>query len=715
MPPVWARVLGTGFGGLAPSLLLQTEHGCILFNAAEGMQRFCAANKVKFGKLHSVFLTDLAPGAFGGLPGLLLSASDMGIKKLNICGPDRVLDLLRSSHTFVRRETLALQVLLADSGDCDGFVVPGKLRLQVTPIRVLQQTTGGEGPADATSATRPAKVDKSSDGKGDDDDDDDEDEEEEVEEDEEEDEEEETKRKKKKQKQKMTEEESIPRREPTEVVDQRQSKKRKIEKSGLPIWPQSQLCMKLRSMAHSRIYRPPVPPTDVRVAKNVMLLQKQLDGMKSTYTVAESLDAFQLSSPAALRLQKVEKINVEGEAAAKFGAARDLEQSINSVRAAERDASTARDIAVTDRGEPEIFFLGTGSAQPSKHRNASSIYIDLNPLEGEGSILLDTGEGTLGQLIKMYGTTEAHVRVRALLGIWISHIHADHHIGLLSLLHCRHQLGAEQKLIVVGPMQLGWWLRCYTSAHPELASTFQFIDCEETAGKFGYESSSPALPKSEGVADAVKPMDSECSGSTSAASDGIEIGTEKHANEDHEKLHSKRTPNHDLLQDFMARCGLSDFQSVKVRHCHRSYGLVMKSNCGWKLVYSGDTVPSQTLIEAGRGADVLIHEATFDDTMVQEAKKRKHSTLSGAVRVFREMNASSLLLTHFSQRYPRLSQENAGLPKRCALAFDLMSVRRADFAWIHTLNDVLKSLYDDELADRTGQASPTAGSSPMVT
>ena len=111
MPQVWARVLGTGFGGLAPSLLLQTEHGCILFNAAEGMQRFCAANKVKFGKLHSVFLTDLAPGAFGGLPGLLLSASDMGIKKLNICGPDRVLDLLRSSHTFVRRETL-FEVLL---------------------------------------------------------------------------------------------------------------------------------------------------------------------------------------------------------------------------------------------------------------------------------------------------------------------------------------------------------------------------------------------------------------------------------------------------------------------------------------------------------------------------------------------------------------------------------------------------------------------------
>lgn len=47
------------------------------------------------------------------------------------------------------------------------------------------------------------------------------------------------------------------------------------------------------------------------------------------------------------------------------------------------------------REDMEITFLGTGSSQPSKYRNVSSIYINLFT---QGGILLDCGEGTLGQL-----------------------------------------------------------------------------------------------------------------------------------------------------------------------------------------------------------------------------------------------------------------------------------------------------------------------------
>ena len=47
------------------------------------------------------------------------------------------------------------------------------------------------------------------------------------------------------------------------------------------------------------------------------------------------------------------------------------------------------------REDMEITFLGTGSSQPSKYRNVSSIYINLF---ARGGILLDCGEGTLGQL-----------------------------------------------------------------------------------------------------------------------------------------------------------------------------------------------------------------------------------------------------------------------------------------------------------------------------
>lgn len=47
------------------------------------------------------------------------------------------------------------------------------------------------------------------------------------------------------------------------------------------------------------------------------------------------------------------------------------------------------------REEMEIVLLGTGSSQPSKYRNVSSVYVNLF---SKGSLLLDCGEGTLGQL-----------------------------------------------------------------------------------------------------------------------------------------------------------------------------------------------------------------------------------------------------------------------------------------------------------------------------
>jgi len=47
------------------------------------------------------------------------------------------------------------------------------------------------------------------------------------------------------------------------------------------------------------------------------------------------------------------------------------------------------------RDDLEIVLLGTGSSQPSKYRNVSSIYINLF---SKGGLLMDCGEGTLGQL-----------------------------------------------------------------------------------------------------------------------------------------------------------------------------------------------------------------------------------------------------------------------------------------------------------------------------
>lgn len=79
----------------------------------------------------------------------------------------------------------------------------------------------------------------------------------------------------------------------------------------------------------------------------------------------------------------------------------------------------------------EIVFLGTGAALPSKYRNVTGIYLDFFQ---RGGMLVDCGEGTYGQLRRRYGSRADEI-VKHLRLIWISHIHADHHVGISRWAH----------------------------------------------------------------------------------------------------------------------------------------------------------------------------------------------------------------------------------------------------------------------------------------
>ena len=76
---------------------------------------------------------------------------------------------------------------------------------------------------------------------------------------------------------------------------------------------------------------------------------------------------------------------------------------------------------------------------------------------------------------------------------------------------------------------------------------------------------------------------------------------------------------------------------------------------GFQLSYSGDCRPSKSFCEIGRGSTVLIHEATFQDDMQGSAIAKRHSTVSEALEVGRQMGARTILLTHFSQRYQKVA------------------------------------------------------------
>ena len=106
--------------------------------------------------------------------------------------------------------------------------------------------------------------------------------------------------------------------------------------------------------------------------------------------------------------------------------------------------------------------------------------------------------------------------------------------------------------------------------------------------------------------------------------------------------------------------------------------LVGSPRRGRTLVYSGDTRPSLAVIEASRGADLLIHEATFGSDELERAKETGHSTAAEAARVAVEAGVRRLVLTHISPRYTRdapelLAEARAVFPET-AIARDGMVV-----------------------------------------
>lgn len=226
------------------------------------------------------------------------------------------------------------------------------------------------------------------------------------------------------------------------------------------------------------------------------------------------------------------------------------------------------------------------------------------------SVLMDCGEGALGALCRAHGTAAALRHVASLGCVWVSHRHADHMSGVLPLLAAYP--ASLPPLLVVGPRSLRDWL---AEAAPPLglARRYLFVHCLEL-----------------------------------------------------------NQPGHWARHALQRHLGFSHLHCVPVRHCSDAYGLVLRHEEGWSLVYSGDTQPSQQLVQAGAGCTLLIHEATFEPCLEQQARQKRHSTTAEALEVARRMGAYRCILTHFSQRYPKWPEGLGQAPQAegCAPAGD---------------------------------------------
>ncbi|KAL0341995.1 UNVERIFIED_CONTAM: tRNAse Z TRZ4, mitochondrial [Sesamum calycinum] len=275
------------------------------------------------------------------------------------------------------------------------------------------------------------------------------------------------------------------------------------------------------------------------------------------------------------------------------------------------------------REEMEIVLLGTGSSQPSKYRNVSSIFINLF---SKGSILLDCGEGTLGQLKRRFGVQGADEAVRGLKCIWISHIHADHHTGLARILALRRDLlkgVPHEPIIIVGPRQLKRFLDAYQRLED---LDMQFLDCWHTT-----EASLEALELKED--NTMQESPGHFQGTKNGNTVGLvgeNVDSTLFARGSRMQSFWKRPgsptqiaaaiPILKSLKKVLAEGGLEALISFPVVHCPQAFGVVLqaanrinkvgKTIPGWKIVYSGDTRPCPELVKASRGATVLIHEAS---------------------------------------------------------------------------------------------------------
>lgn len=145
---------------------------------------------------------------------------------------------------------------------------------------------------------------------------------------------------------------------------------------------------------------------------------------------------------------------------------------------------------------------------------------------------------------------------------------------------------------------------------------------------------------------------------------------------------------------------LKDYRSVPLIHTVLNYGVILTHVDGWKLVYSGDTMPCEKLITYGKDCDYLIHEATFSIDDNERALLVLHSTSRQAIEVGRQMGAKHILLTHFSQKFPKIPAFTDDFTENIGFAFDFMKIRPQHLPLLHLFRPVLEAMFWNEKANR---------------
>ena len=275
-----------------------------------------------------------------------------------------------------------------------------------------------------------------------------------------------------------------------------------------------------------------------------------------------------------------------------------------------------------------VTILGCNSAIPTVKRKPTAQLLNV----AERFLLIDCGEGTQIQL------RQYKIKIQRISHVFISHLHGDHYFGLIGLISTMHLLGRKKELHVYADPKLKEIIQLQLEASKtELAYPLFFHPLDYEKSKLLFEDEKlqvSSFPLKHSI---------DCCGF---------LVEEKQLDRRMipEVIIEHNIPVDDIPVikgggDFTNLDGttISNLKLTKSAHRPRSYA------------FCSDTAYCEAIIPVIKGVDLLYHEATFKNDLIERANYTFHSTTGQAAAIAKLAEAKCLIVGHYSQRYHDLS------------------------------------------------------------
>lgn len=285
----------------------------------------------------------------------------------------------------------------------------------------------------------------------------------------------------------------------------------------------------------------------------------------------------------------------------------------------------------------EILFLGTSSGTPTRQRNMSGVALRLRG--ARQWVLVDCAEGTQHRILR------TPLSLNSLRAVFITHMHGDHCYGLPGVLASAGLLGRSEPLTIVGPPPLRGMIEAIMAASElTLPYPLTFLTPHDLQDASLLQEALPDLAV-EATALSHR-IPSWAYGFTESALER-RLDTDKLRLDavSPSALWGELQRGRDITLDDGRRIAAHDY--------------LLPPRRARRIVVAGDNDRPELLMDAARGADVLVHEATYtEEILLKVGSGPQHSSALRVARFAQEAGVRNLVLTHFSPRY----QDGGPLP-----------------------------------------------------